>query len=193
MTQERSRFDVIGQMGSLRRYARSLTRDASEAEDLVQDALLRAYEKRESFNGQRNLRRWLFSILHNRFVDVKRQAQSNASKLDGVADAAATAATIQVGATQEHSARLNKVAEYFMALPDDQRAALHLVAIEGFSYSEAAAALDIPVGTLMSRISRARAALRDMEDGKTAETGDSESPLQMREGAKILQISRRRE
>ena len=73
-------------------------------------------------------------------------------------------------APQEHSVRLAQVREAFLNLPEEQRAALHLVAIEGLTYSEAAEAIGVPLGTLMSRIGRARAALRDMEDVSSART-----------------------
>lgn len=186
MTQDKARFDVLGQLGSLRRYARSLTRDEGEAEDLVHDALVRAYEKRSSFDAQRDLRRWLFSIVHNRFIDMKRSAQAKAN------NASAAAETAEAGGrrsdpAQEHAARLSEVREHFMSLPEEQRSALHLVAIEGLSYSEAASALDIPVGTLMSRISRARAALRAMEDSGIPrdQNGSNSAP---RAGARILRI-----
>jgi RNA polymerase sigma factor (sigma-70 family) len=151
--------DVIGLLGPLQRYARSLTRDESQAEDLVQDTLVRAYERRGSFRSGGNLRGWLLSILHNTFVDGRRRqaaearrAQQAAELMDGVSPA-----------EQEIRVRLQQVQAAFMSLPDEQRAALHLVAVEGLSYQEAANALKIPVGTLMSRLGRARAALRGFE------------------------------
>src|SRR5215212_8202476 len=86
--------DVIGLLGPLQRYARSLTRDESQAEDLVQDTLVRAYERRGSFRSGGNLRGWLLSILHNTFVDGRRRqaaearrAQQAAELMDGVSPA----------------------------------------------------------------------------------------------------------
>lgn len=162
MNPDRSRFDVIGQLGALRRYARSLTRDGADAEDLVQDALLRAYERRSTFRAGADLRAWLLSILHNRFVDRMRTREAEAVRIGRVADLSPSA----LEAPQDHVVRLAQVREAFLALPEDQRAALHLVAIEGLPYQEAAAALGVPLGTLMSRIGRARAALRAMEEGE---------------------------
>ena len=160
MSTEKSRFDVISQLGSLRRYARSLTRNEDDAEDLVHDTLVRAYEKQANFRPGSNLRTWLFSVLHNTFIDGFRSATSEARRN---AQAALTADTVQQPA-QEHSVRLGQVRQAFLTLPEEQRSALHLVAIEGLSYEEAAKILGIPIGTLMSRISRARAAMRAIEE-----------------------------
>jgi RNA polymerase sigma-70 factor (ECF subfamily) len=155
------RTDVIGLLGPLRRYARTLTRDEARAEDLVQDTLVRAYERRSSFRLGGNLRGWLLSILHNAFVDDRRRHVAEARRLEQAADMAETA----VPPAQESRVRLQQVQSAFLRLPDEQRAALHLVAIEGLPYQEAANALGIPVGTLMSRLGRARATLRGFEAG----------------------------
>ncbi|KRB61188.1 RNA polymerase subunit sigma [Rhizobium sp. Root708] len=154
-------FDVIGQLAALRRYARSLVRNSDEAEDLVHDALIRAFEKRQSFRRAGNLRTWLLSILHNAHIDRVRQSRSLIRRHDE----AAAQADQSLPAGQEHAVRLKQVREAFFELPEEQREALHLVAIEDLSYQEAATALGIPIGTLMSRISRARAQLREFEEG----------------------------
>jgi RNA polymerase sigma factor (sigma-70 family) len=161
MNRDRPRFDVVGQLGALRRYARALTRNDVDAEDLVQDALLRAYERRAGFRSGGNLRSWLLSILHNTFVDGTRRNRAERLRDNEAAELAETA----MAAPQEHAARLAQVRQHFMALPEEQRAAIHLVAIEGLAYGEAAEALGIPIGTLMSRLGRARASLREMENG----------------------------
>ena len=153
-------FDVLAQLSSLRRYARSLVRNADEAEDLVHDALVRAYERKSTFRSSANLRSWLLSILHNVHVDRLRRDRSMSRRHDGVA----VEMDQSFPAGQEHAVRLAQVRDAFFSLPEEQRAALHLVAIEDLSYQQAAATLGIPVGTLMSRISRARAHLRDFED-----------------------------
>ena len=128
------RMDVIGLLGPLRRYARSLTRDETQAEDLVQDTLVRAYERRGSFRPGGNLRGWLLSILHNTFIDGRRRHVAEFRRLEQAAALADTAAPPE----QESRVRLQQVQAAFMSLPDEQRAALHLVAIEGLSYQEAA-------------------------------------------------------
>ncbi|MFB2606661.1 sigma-70 family RNA polymerase sigma factor [Rhizobium phaseoli] len=144
-------FDVIGQLAALRRYARALVRNSDEAEDLVHDALVRAFEKRKSFRSGGNLRTWLLSILHNVHIDRLRQNRS----LTRRHDEAAVEAEQSLPAGQEHAVRLQQVRDAFFDLPEEQREALHL---------EAANALGIPIGTLMSRISRARAQLREFEE-----------------------------
>jgi RNA polymerase sigma-70 factor, ECF subfamily len=158
---ETQRMDVIGLLGPLRRYARSLTRDEARAEDLVQDALVRAYEGSGSFRTGGNLRGWLLSILHNTFIDGRRRDAAEARRSQAAADLAETITP----AEQEGRVRLRQIQKAFMNLPEDQRAVLHLVAIEGLSYQEAADSLGIPVGTLMSRLGRGRAALRAFEAG----------------------------
>ncbi|CUA87031.1 sigma-70 family RNA polymerase sigma factor [Chelatococcus daeguensis] len=162
MTSQRSRFDTLGQLTALRRYARSLTRDDVAAEDLVHDTLLRAYERRGSFEAGRGLRAWLFSILHNLFVDGQRARRADERRKALVADLHPE----HQPAVQDQQLRLAQLRRAFMDLPDEQRAALHLVAIEGMSFAEAAKALGIPSGTLMSRLARARAALRALEEGE---------------------------
>ena len=154
-------MDVIGLLALLRRYARSLTRDESHAEDLVQDTLVRAFERHGSFRADGNLRGWLLSILHNTFIDHRRRGIAEVRRLEQAAELIDATAMPD----QENRVRLQQVQAAFMTLPDEQRAALHLVAIEGLSYQEAASALNIPVGTLMSRLGRARASLRSFEAG----------------------------
>lgn len=166
------RMDVTGLLGPLRRYARSLTRDESQAEDLVQDTLVRACERRASFRSGGNLRGWLLSILHNTFIDQRRRHVAEFRRREQAAAFIDTDALPE----QENRVRLQQVQAAFMSLPDEQRAALHLVAIEGLSYQEAANALKIPVGTLMSRLGRARAALRGFETGADLAPSDAKRP-----------------
>jgi RNA polymerase sigma-70 factor (ECF subfamily) len=156
------RMDVIGLIGSLRRYARSLTRDANQAEDLVQETLVRAYERSGTFRVGGNLRGWLLSVLHNTFIDERRRQKAETRRMERLSEIAVSTAP----AEQESRIHLQQIQQAFLSLPDEQRAALHLVAIEGLPYQEAAAALGIPLGTLMSRLGRARAALRAFEAGQ---------------------------
>src|SRR3954454_23534298 len=159
----RGRFDVVGLLAPLRRYAAVLTRNGTDADDLVHDALVRAYERGQTFRPSGDLRAWLFSVLHNSFIDGQRRKAAEAARIRDLADAVETVAR----ADQDSSVRLQQIRKAFLTLPDEQRAALHLVAIEGLSYQDAAGSLGIPLGTLMSRIGRARAALRAFEDGTT--------------------------
>lgn len=161
MNAEHRPFDVISQLAALRRYARSLVRNGSDAEDLVHDALVKAYERRTTFRSGGNLRAWLMSIVHNTHVDRHRAGrirQGQETGLDG--------ADIAIAASQDENVRLHQVRTAFMSLPEEQREALHLVAIEDMSYQDAADALQIPIGTLMSRVSRARARLRTIDAGE---------------------------
>jgi RNA polymerase sigma factor (sigma-70 family) len=164
-------FDVLGQLPALRRYARSLAGDEADAEDLVHDALVRAYERRRTFRPGGNLRAWLLSVLHNAFVSSRRARRAELAR---VAGAATEPADPRIGPSQDGAVRLVELVQAFRALPEEQRAALHLVAVEGLSYQEAALALGIPVGTLMSRLSRARTALRAAE--RTGHSSRSRPP-----------------
>ena len=149
-------FPVVDHLAALGRYARSLTRDAEAAEDLVHDALVRAYDRRHSFRPEGDLRRWLFAVLHNTFIDDARRRRAEQGRLDAAAAGAPQASEPD----QEHAAEVARVRGAFAALPAEQRAVLHLVVSEGLSYQEAAQVLDLPVGTVMSRLARGRAALR---------------------------------
>ena len=162
MTGPKQGFNIVDQLAVLRRYARSLVRNADDAEDLVHDTLVRAYEKKATFRPGANVRSWLMSILHNTHIDRLRRRKS----LDRRHDAAAEIAIPALAANQELAVRLAQVQAAFFELPDDQREALHLVSIEEMTYQEAADTLNIPVGTLMSRISRARARLRMLEESE---------------------------
>lgn len=160
MSKGTQRFNVIGQLATLRRYALSLARNPDDAEDLVHDALVRAYERQVTFRSGSSIRNWLLSIVHNTYIDRLRQKRSMERRNQAAAELAGDSAAPE----QEHSVRLSQVRKAFLDLPEDQREALHLVAIEELSYQEAAGVLGIPVGTLMSRISRARARLREIEE-----------------------------
>lgn len=155
---------VVDLLPALMRYARRLTGNDSDAEDLVQDALVRAYANADKYQRGRPLRIWLFSILHNVFVSgVRRQAVREQFRADMVATG-----DVVEPPTQEQLVRLHQVEAALAALPAEQQAVLHLVAVEGLSYQDAADAIGIPIGTLISRLSRARARLRALEEGAPA-------------------------
>jgi RNA polymerase sigma-70 factor (ECF subfamily) len=155
--------DVMSELPALRRYALSLTRSVTDAEDLVHDTLVRAMERNSTFRPEGNLRGWLMSIQHNLFIDRRRSDASAAGRDRALAQEAISATP----ALQLDSVRLSEVRRAFDTLPDEQREAMHLVTIEGLSYEEAAAVLGVPAGTVMSRISRGREALRRWESGPT--------------------------
>lgn len=155
---------ILSQLPALRRYALALTRDPAEAEDLVQDALLRGHERRRSRRPGDSLRAWLMSILRNRFLDRLRHHRARRRR-EGEA---AAMAPLTMEAPQDAAVRLAQLRAAFMDLAPEQREALTLVAIDGLSYAEAAGIAGVPAGTVMSRVARARAQLRDFEDGRGA-------------------------
>ena len=143
---------------SLRRYAIALTGDPSEADDLVQESLVRALARIEEGAEVRNARTYLFSILHNLRVDLlaRRARRGVPMPLEAVEH--------RLSRPAEQPARLRhaELALAIDALPEQQRAVLLLVALEGASYQEVAEILNIAPGTVMSRLSRARKALRTL-------------------------------
>lgn len=152
---------ILDQMPALRRYALALARNESDADDLVQEALLRGHQNRRGFRPGGNLRAWLFSILRNAFADRNRARKAEARREATIAVFTPDA----IDAPQDAHMRLAQLRTAFLALTPEQREALSLVAIEGLTYAEAADLAGVPLGTLMSRVARARASLRAFEDG----------------------------
>jgi len=153
--------DLLAAIPRLRRYARVLTGDVNRADDLVQDTLARAWEKRRLWAAGSDLRAWLFTIMHNVFVNQRalaRRDQSHLSLDDG--GEGDEAWQIPVRAGQYTRVELTELLQHVGRLPADQREVLLLAAVEELRYEEIAIALAIPVGTVMSRLSRARAKLR---------------------------------
>lgn len=146
-------------MPDLWRYAWSLTRDRDAADDLVQDCVERALRKRLLWMPGRPLKPWLTKMLLNLFRDRwRRDSRAPMVELDQIADLAAH------GSTAEERLEIKAIWKSLEKVPQDQREALLAVVIAGLSYKEAAAALGIPQGTLMSRISRARSKLKTEMD-----------------------------
>lgn len=149
----------------LRRYARALTRNADRADDLVQDCIERALRKQGLFRPTGPLQAWLYRILLNLYRNGLRQTKRRGDHVSIDAMLVEPA----VPAPQPGRIALAEMSRAIDQLPDEQREALLLVVLEGMSYEEAAGILDIPAGTLMSRLSRARTALRQL-------TGSIEEP-----------------
>ncbi|MEO5756327.1 MAG: sigma-70 family RNA polymerase sigma factor [Mesorhizobium sp.] len=157
----RANFDVTPHLEDLWRYGRVLTRDDSDADDLVQEALARALSQAHTYDTARPVLPWLISIVRNTFLTGATRANAEKRRLESYANM--SEATLLP--SQEHSAELFNVKRALAELPTEQVEVLHLVAVLGFTYSEAAELLGIPTGTIMSRLSRARAALKsDMEN-----------------------------
>ena len=146
---------------SLRRYARSLLRNVSDADDLVQDCLVRALDRMDTLRTEADLRPWLFTIMHNIFVN-RWHRMTNSARLfsdRGEADVAEAP-------SQEVRVQFEEVLRGLDTLPDEQRETLLLVAVEGFQYDEVAKMLGVPIGTVMSRLSRGRDRLGQFMQGR---------------------------
>ncbi|WP_438327913.1 RNA polymerase sigma factor [Burkholderia pseudomallei] len=146
----------------LRRFALWLTRDVHSADDLVQSTLERALSRWSTRRDASALRSWLFTILYRQFVDATRRAKRYAWLLGRIKD---DDDEPQWPSAEDH-ALARSMLDAFGRLSTEQRSLLLLVAVEGFSYQEVAELLDIPIGTVMSRLSRARQALRALGDGE---------------------------
>jgi RNA polymerase sigma-70 factor (ECF subfamily) len=140
-------------IAGLRRYGLVLTRNASDAEDLVQETLVKAIAAADSWDATTDLRKWLFRILHNTFVsDVRKQKVRR--------DAQPDLPDPVVHTDQTKRIELQQTLDALAKLPESQRQPIVLVALEGMSYAEAAELLDVPLGTFYSRLGRGREALR---------------------------------
>lgn len=146
---------------ALRRYAWAMLRNESDADDLVQDCLLRAIDRIDTFRTDGELRPWLFTIMHNLYVSRWRRKRHHAQVMADDAEA-----DLAVSPSQPASMELRDVLRGLDTLPDDQRQVLLLAAVEGFHYDEVARMLGVPTGTVMSRLSRARDRLRDFIEGR---------------------------
>lgn len=149
----------------LRRYARALVRDTSDADDLVQDCLERAVGRWHQRRTDGSVRGWMYAILHNLAMNQLRQRSRRG---DHVPVESVPEQVFAEAAQQESVVIGEDIIQAVNRLPDDQKAVLLLISVEDLSYAEAANALGIPVGTVMSRLSRARARLRDDMDGSGA-------------------------
>ncbi|HEX3576664.1 MAG TPA: sigma-70 family RNA polymerase sigma factor [Rhodopila sp.] len=142
---------------ALRRYAGALLRDRQEIDDLVHDCLVRALDRLHTRRDDAEMRPWLFTIMHNLYVSRIRQKRTvgQPESLDDVAESA-----LAVDAVQDQRVRMKDVIRAVEQLPEDLRSVLLLVTVEELSYANVARVLDIPIGTVMSRLSRARERLR---------------------------------
>lgn len=157
-----SQDDLIAQIPGLRRYARALTGDAWAADDLVQDTLERACNKWRLWRVGSDLRAWLFTLMHNQFVSQWRHAARHAPAAE--ASASDLPEPLAPETPLETALDLQRC---LMRLPAEQRAVLLMVTLEDLSYAEVARICGVPVGTVMSRLSRARSRLQALLDGAT--------------------------
>ncbi|MEP0707788.1 MAG: sigma-70 family RNA polymerase sigma factor [Parvibaculum sp.] len=161
--------ELEGLIPHLRAFARNLCGKPDMADDLAQDALLKAWAARKRYKAGTNMRAWVFVILRNQFLSQMRRSRFKGEWDDTVAER-----MLSTPAHQDHQMQLSDLQRALMRLPEAQREALILVGAGGFSYEEAAEICDCAIGTVKSRVARARAALDEMIDnGLLPARGDS--------------------
>ncbi len=147
----------------LRRYALALTGNREAADDLTQDALERAWRKRALWQPGTDLRAWLFTVMHNVYINGVRSTRATES-LDEEGPAADAVHSLQAGSAADGGVVLSELRDALVQLAPEQREVVLLVGLEQMSYAEAAAVLDVPIGTVMSRLARGRERLRVLLD-----------------------------
>jgi len=147
----------------LRRFARALAKSSDLADDLVQSALERALLSRSTLRDPDAVQAWLFSILYRQFIDHTRRERRRQRFLSWLSEQPPVHA-----ASAEHVSEHNATLAALSRLPPEQRALLLLISVEGVSYQHAAEILDVPIGTIMSRLSRARERLRALSEDTPA-------------------------
>lgn len=159
---------LVASLPRLRRFARALAGDRDAADDLVQTALERALARAAQWRPDRPVEAWMFGIVRHAWIDELRARGRRRDVFDDAAD------TDVAAAPDGQRDALCSVDQAMARLPEEQRSAIALVLVEGLSYREAADALDIPVGTLTSRLARGRAALQAwLDDGAGDTAGGS--------------------
>lgn len=150
--------EIVNHVGALRRYARALVSNPADADDLVQECLTRVLAQMRAWREVRDLRAYLFTTLHNVFVDTGRRKRSagNEVPIDDVVG------RLSSPATQHVRLEVRDMMDALAQLPREQREVVLLVGMEGMSYLEAAEIVGVPIGTVMSRLSRGREALRQL-------------------------------
>lgn len=149
---------LVSEMPKLQKFARRLCRNEHDAEDLLQSTILKAIEKKEMFEDGTNLFSWTSKIMYNDFVSQYRRKV----KFESQYDSENVIMMQSVDATQEFSSELSQVNEAMGLLSDEHRTILVCVCVQGMKYNEVSEMLSIPVGTVRSRLSRAREQLKDL-------------------------------
>jgi RNA polymerase sigma-70 factor, ECF subfamily len=167
--------EFLALLPSLRAFARSLCGNPAWADDLTQETLLRAWANRASFEPGTNMRGWLFTILRNTFYTSARRRRREAEDPDG-----AHAMRLLIAPAQEHSVELRDLRRCMGRLPDEQREALILVGASGFTYKQAAEICGCAVGSIKSRVSRARRALVTQLEGPDEHGEGQETEIEER-------------
>lgn len=160
MSRDDAPSSLVRHIPDLRRYARALVGDAWAADDLVQDTLERACERWKLWSVGSDLRAWLFTLMHNLFVDGARRALRQSGQRVDIEDVANE--LVAPAAATEQALDLQRC---LLRLPEEQREVLLLVTLQDLGYEDVARITGVPVGTVMSRLSRARSRLRELMEG----------------------------
>lgn len=163
--------EIVQHLPAMRAFALSLTRSSSHADDLVQDAIMKAWENLNSFQAGTNMRAWLFTILRNTFYSNKRKLKREVQDTDG-----SFAATLSEKPDHDGRLAMAEFEQAFVQLKTEQREALMLVGAMGFSYEEAALTCGVALGTVKSRVNRARLRLSELLELKEGEPLDLTDP-----------------
>ncbi|QBF29955.1 RNA polymerase sigma factor [Thalassococcus sp. S3] len=157
MTTPDPREELLEHIPSMRAFALSLTRNSATADDMVQDTLVKAWTNIDKFEAGTNMRAWLFTILRNTYYSSRRKLNREVADIDGVI-------SLNLAEKPAHDGRLNLMdfKQAFDQLPDEQREALTLVGAQGFAYEDAAEMCGVAVGTIKSRVNRARNRLTEL-------------------------------
>lgn len=184
---ERAEFreQMVKLIPALRSFARGLCGNRDLADDLAQDAMMRAWAAQDSFTPGTNFRAWMFMIVRNQFYTTIRKNSRMTSW-----DPEAAERILVTPATQGQTVEVNEVAEALKKLPDEQREMLLLIGAGGMSYEEAAEIAGCAIGTVKSRLARGRAALSllingpDEESGADSTNGAATTPFRQKEAAR---------
>ncbi|MDE2416754.1 MAG: sigma-70 family RNA polymerase sigma factor [Burkholderiales bacterium] len=179
------RQSIVEHIPALRRYARSLTGDVWAADDLVQDTLERACSRWRLWLAGTDLRAWLFTVMHNLFIsDVRRQRRAPSYLAVDLEDA------VHELQAPSHTADLHiDLQRCLLRLPVDQRFVLLLVTLEDMSYAEVAKVTGVPIGTVMSRLSRARDRMRElMHQPNNVRTDAAQTPHATKATAQLRRL-----
>jgi len=163
--------ELVSHLPALRAFALSLTRNRATADDMMQDTVLKAWTNMDKFKAGTNMRAWLFTILRNNFYSSRRKLNREVADVDNV-----FSDTLSVKPDHDGRLQMTDFKKAFNQLPDEQREALILVGVSGFSYDEAADTCGVATGTIKSRVNRARARLTDLlelEDSDALELTDA--------------------
>ena len=157
MSDQDPRDELVTHLPALRAFALSLTRNRATADDMMQDAVLKAWSKMDTFTPGTNMRAWLFTILRNTYYTSRRKLNREVADIDNVFSE-------KMSVKPDHDGRLQMMdfKQAFDQLPDEQREALILIGASGFSYEDAGEMCGVATGTMKSRVNRARAKLTEL-------------------------------